>query len=113
MNEDLVQMIIDECGILSTWKEGVRISALLEDLKTLSKTYHILCENACNYKLHPRDKNYMIELEDNAKLLIGKVHKGLKLYINTDPRGYPFGIIFPSGRSNNMGGEDWRLDIEK
>ncbi len=64
-------------------------------------------EKACNEPLTPADERRTEALERRAKGLVQTL--GLVPELNSDPRGSAIGIYLPSGRSNHMGGDTWRV----
>jgi hypothetical protein len=105
------EIICSEYGCASEHSAGVVLNAL----ETLAGKLHAIFEAQCNGIGHAH-------ADDVARLadqLIGEARNlaneawGAVLHINSDPRGNPIGLRLPSGRSNNMGGEDWRLDAPR
>lgn len=90
------------------------------DVEREAKRLHRVYVRQCN-GYSPREYAYpkRAEASDNRKAdnSLGYLREtfkdhGLRLYLNTDPRGNPVGIHTPkSGRYNTMGGAEcgWRL----
>lgn len=113
-NKDIISIMNIELGL-----DIIRTAKWFRELEKIGAELHLLYEECCNYStskfIEEREEILLAEaycclnkIKENCSE--GKANS-LDLYLNTDPRGYPLGIILPSGRSNNMGGIDWRLDI--
>ncbi len=66
-----------------------------------------LYELECNEETTPARQRRIETLERRAKGLVQTL--GLVPEINTDPRGSAIGLYLPSGRSNHMSGDTWRV----
>lgn len=104
-NADILDILVKELGAN---QNEARICLIA--LEELGDEFHSICEDACNFGTSPEQDERQEYLQGMAEIAVSKIHQDLELYVNTDPRGLPFGIILPSGRSNNFGGVDWRLD---
>lgn len=106
MNEEILEILVEELGVDRNLAKGY-----LDIIAALSKKHHKLSLIAINNRvLTSTEEREMGYLEAQAKEAVRKISPKLFLYVNGDPRGNSFGLILPSGRSNNLGGEDWRLD---
>ena len=106
-NADILDILVKELGLN---KHATR--EVLTTLEELGGEFHSICEDQCNVGTTPEQDERQESLRQSAEFFLTTLHPDLKLYVNTDPRGLPFGIILPSGRSNNFGGIDWRLDTD-
>lgn len=71
---------------------------------------HNIYERACNEDLGELGERLTRQLESEVRCAF--IDKGLGLYLNSDPRGNPVGILTPkTGRYNTAGGRGagWRL----
>lgn len=104
-----VRVVLAECDL--TPREAERFLARAH---TLGRQLHALYEGACSVDLgetgnanrDSRIRSLEGQLRDHFRAA------GLGLYLNSDPRGNPVGILTPrSGRYNTMGGREagWRL----
>ena len=64
-------------------------------------------ERECNEPTTPARQARIEGLERKARGLVQTL--GLVPEINSDPRGSAIGLFLPSGRSNHMGGDTWRV----
>lgn len=75
-----------------------------------AKALHTLYTRECNRQLTERETT-AIERHESALKHAFELHR-VGLYLNTDPRGNPVGILTPkTGKYNTMGGAEagWRL----
>jgi hypothetical protein len=109
-NADILRMLTDELGI-----KFHCAAPLMRDLEILGAEYLQLLKRelnvSCTRSARKMDEDRREQLEIAAHLTLKAISSKLKLLINTDARSNPFGIVLPSGRSNNFGGMDWRLDV--
>jgi hypothetical protein len=107
-NADILDILVKELGVNQNAAQ-----LRLTELEELGGEFHRICEDQCNFGTTAEQDERRDYLEGMAIIAVSKIHQDLELYVNTDPRGLPFGIILPSGRSNNFGGIDWRLEVTK
>lgn len=100
---EVLRLITDELGVKFNAS-----APLMRDLEILGSEFQSICARQCNQK-SKFDSSRLEQLEMNARLILCNIHKSLQLYINTNGKSSPFGIILPSGRSNITDGKDWRL----
>ena len=106
-NKKVIELLIKELNL-----DRNVVKPYIDRLTTISRRLHSLYINQCNgihsdeYRAYVDDKS--LSLEKEAKTLAKKLN--VNLYLNTDPRGYPIGIIIPGSYGNTLGG-DWRLEI--
>jgi len=92
----------------------------LTTIRSIGKSLHRIYERQCNGHQKPngdwdeeasnRDDKREERLEAKLQKIFDKFELGL--YLNTDPRGNPIGILTPkTGRYNTMRGKEagWRL----
>jgi hypothetical protein len=107
-NADILDILVKELGVNQN-----AARTRLTELEELGGEFHSICEDACNFGTSPEQDERQEYLQGMAEIAVSKIHQDLELYVNTDPRGLPFGLILPSARSNNFGGIDWRLDTDR
>ncbi len=64
-------------------------------------------ELECNEPPTPARTARIEKLERKARALVQML--GMAPELNSDPRGSSIGLFLPSGRSNHMGGDTWRV----
>lgn len=111
--DDALAIIREETGYFATsaagnarsWLSGVEGMAL-----RLHSLYVGMCSEDLGAKQNALRERLTADLERKVRDEFGRV--GLGLYLNSDPRGNPVGILTPkTGRYNTMGGAEagWRL----
>ena len=73
----------------------------------LAKSYSGLQVARCNGDLTQRQATRETNIESEIQEIMKEI--GLPVEFDGDPRGYVVTVIFPDGKSNNMGGEGWGL----
>ena len=107
-NADILDILVKELGVD---QNAARLRLI--ELEELGGEFHRICEIRCDRGTTPEQDERSDYLKGMAEIAVSKIHQDLALYVNTDPRGLPFGIILPSGQSNNFGGLDWRLHTDR
>lgn len=104
-NSDILEILVNELQL-----DKKKTRSYLTRLELLGSECHRLHCIDCNVGLNEFQQKRLHFLVQEAKSVVALISLNVKFYYNADPRGYPFGLILPSGRSNNFGGVDWRLD---
>ena len=81
----------------------VLVDRLHRHERTLNRIYTVMCER----ELTPQEENKLTSTKSN----VVNIFKAFQIPVNfnQDPRGGAIRFILSSGRSNNMGGEDWGI----
>ncbi len=82
---------------------AAQAAALVRTEVQLRRCYEL----ECNEPTTPARQTRIEQLERKARGLVQTL--GLAPEINSDPRGSAIGLHLPSGRSNHMGGDTWRV----
>ena len=99
--------------IIAEGREGITIREAeewLEAVERRARELHRRYTDQCNRPLSPDEETRIETLEGFMRGTFR--HMGLGLYLNSDPRGNPVGILTPkTGKYNTMGGREdgWRL----
>lgn len=110
-----VRVVLGECALTPREAESFLASA-----HVIGRQLHAIYERQCNGHQKPNgdwDEEAAARddgREEKLEACLRKLFKdaGLGLYLNTDPRGNPVGILtHKTGRYNTMGGREcgWRL----
>ena len=81
----------------------VMIDRLHRHETTLSRIYTTMCNRELTQQEITKKNNTEDAVKNIARALC------IPVYFNQDPRGGAIRFILSSGRSNNMGGEDWGI----
>jgi hypothetical protein len=105
----LALMIAKETGDYS--QAALDFADLLVFNADVIQRYH---EDACNDPSYDEeDRKRLHNIEKSLGDLIRDYHQPLGFIPGSgDPRGYPFYLSLPSGRSNSWGGEGWGVNHE-
>jgi hypothetical protein len=83
------------------------ISDIVDQLHRYEITLNRLFTNQCNRELTDHERKKIKSTEEKVKAIMDLFN--LPVYFNDDPRGGSIRFKLTSGRSNNMGGEDWGI----
>jgi hypothetical protein len=107
---DALDVIVAEGSLKSLWHARRWLNGVL----SLAHRLHVVYESQCSRDLGPAGNANRESARRNleSQLRFKFREAGLGLYLNSDPRGNPVGILTPkTGRYNTMGGAEsgWRL----
>jgi len=83
------------------------IEVLVDRLHRHERTLNRIYTDMCNRELTPNEEKKLESTKNNAVNIFRAFQIPVKF--NQDPRGGAIRFILSSGRSNNMGGEDWGI----
>lgn len=97
-----INVLLEESGCKS--RADVETKAIL--LRVKSRQLHRLFELACNRSLLPSEEAREVKLKHEINDLCEDLGFSQPVY-QSDPRGAPVKLVFPSGRTNDWGKEGW------
>lgn len=100
---------------------GIQYNRIIGDqLISLAHRYHVIQERWCNepmsdklrYNVEQREIRYEKQVTEILKSYIGPDKPIREIIFAGDPRGYTIKLKLASGRSNDMGGEEFGIPTE-